>query len=333
MKRTSTALIALLFLLTGCHTITASDKDNLNNSLPELTLQQVLPVATSNEHCNSLMESDILYGTGVRLFENGDYEQAENCLIMAAPNHNRAFCYLSIIAEQAENRTAQERARDSFNYLAYSASQNDWCAEYGIYQAYLYGQKGVQQDEALALRWLERSAQHGYPESQKALIDHYEGQNDLSASYAWNKIAGTEQLDALKARMTPEQLIDGEKLYTRLSTSVTSKEAMYAEAREEDVGRYSAAIRMDYPETFSGMTAEQRYNFVKQAMLIAIEQPYIQRRSQVISYIVIARHAQLSRPEANILHNEHIAALLQADDLTTSQVIEQAKDIINSSYK
>ncbi|WP_240008793.1 sel1 repeat family protein [Aquipseudomonas campi] len=332
MKRTGAALLTLLALLAGIYTFTAYNEDSISDSLPKLTLQQVLPATSSNEHCNNQMDSDILYGIGLRLFENGDYAPAESCLIMAAPNHNRAFCYLSIISEQAESKSTQERNRDSFNYLAYSAARNDWCAEYGIYQTYLYGTKGVPQDKDLALLWLERSALHGYPESQTILVDHYESQNDLAASYAWSKIIATDQVDALRARMTPEQLAEGEEHYTELSSTVTSKEAMYAEAREEDVGRYSAVIQMDYPDIFNGMTSEQRYSFVKQAMLTAIEQPYIQRRSQVTSYIVIARRAQIEKPGVNILQNKNITALLQTDDLTVEEVIEQAQDIINSTY-
>lgn len=62
--------------------------------------------------------------------------------------------------------------------MAYSASKNDSCAAYGMYQTYLYGQRGQERDETLALRWLERSAKLGDPEAQRTLAFRYEEKGD-----------------------------------------------------------------------------------------------------------------------------------------------------------
>lgn len=332
--------MALVVLLAGCTTAsdkTADKESSLNDTLPKLTLQNVLPTVASNEQCNAQMDSDILFGVGFLLYENQELDAAKTCMVLAAPKHPRAFCYLSMIAGQDESKTDEQRNTESFNYMAYSALQNDWCAEYGLYQAYNYGNTSAKQDTALALRWLERSARHGYPEAQKDLIEKYEEQGNLSAAYAWTRIMAkaddTSAADALKARMSAAQITDGDQRYTQLTGQVTSKQALYAEAREEDVGRYSAEIYQDYPDTFKGLSSAERYDYVKQSMFKAIDLPFVKGRGHVLSYIVVNRQAQLKKPGVDIAQDKKIVAVMKDDELSVAETIEQALSIVNKTYR
>ncbi|MGE7958529.1 sel1 repeat family protein [Pseudomonas sp. NPDC089530] len=340
MKLSHLPSLALVALLAGCTAIsdkTANKEPSLNDTLPKLTLQSVLPTVASNAQCNTQMDSDILFGIGFQLYENQELDAAKNCMVMAAPKHPRAFCYLSMIAGQDEGKTAEQRNTEAFNYMAYSAMQNDWCAEYGLYQAYYYGHTSATQDKALALRWLERSARHGYPEAQKDLIEKYEEQGNLSAAYAWTRIMAkvddTSASDALKARMSAAQIAEGDQRYNELAGQVTSKQAMYAEAREEDVGRYSAEIYQDYPDTFKGLSSAERYDYVKQSMYKAIDLPFVKGRGHVLSYIVVNRQAQLKKPGVDIAQNKKIVAVMADDELSVAETIEQALSIVNKTYR
>ncbi|WOE80599.1 sel1 repeat family protein [Pseudomonas protegens] len=329
MKLHNLLPLALATALLGCGT------PSLNDTLPKSSLQNPLPSVTDNAYCNSQMDSDILYGVGMSLFNDEQHAEAKSCLVMAAPKHQRAFCYLSMIAEQEADKSTEERQRESFHYMAYSAAQNDWCAEYGLYQVYLFGSKGMPQDKPLALRWLERSALHGAPDSQQILADEYAEQGDLVASYAWLRIIDNQQdtseLDALKTKLTPEQLSAAEKRYQALRPQVVTKEAMYAEAREEDVGRYSADIQLAYPDTFKGMTSTERYAFVKQTMLTGLDLPYLQSRDQVARYILIARYAHLKNAPVEALQNPRIVALLSDEELATAEALKQARQILDQA--
>ncbi|WP_252189532.1 sel1 repeat family protein [Pseudomonas sp. SK3(2021)] len=340
MKFSHLPSLALVALLTGCTALSdkATDKQaSLNDTLPKLTLQSVLPAVANNKQCNTQMDSDILFGIGFRLYDEQEFDAAKSCMVMAAPKHPRAFCYLSMIAGQDESKTVEQRNIEAFNYMAYSALQNDWCAEYGLYQAYNYGHTSVPKDTALALRWLERSSLHGYPEAQKDLIETYEEQGNLSAAYAWTRIMAkaddTTAADALKTRMSPAQIADGDQRYTELSGQVTSKQAMYAEAREEDVGRYSAEIYQDYPDTFKGLSSAERYDYVKQSMYKAIDLPFAKGRGHVLSYIVVNRQAQLKKPGVDIAQDKKIVALMKDDELSVEETIEQALSIVNKTYR
>ncbi|QJI42253.1 sel1 repeat family protein [Pseudomonas sp. ADAK2] len=332
--------LAFVALLAGCSASsehTTSQASSLNDTLPKLTLQSVLPSPSSNKQCNAQMDSDILFGLGFQLYGDQEWDTAKSCLELAAPKHPRAFCYLSMIAGQDESKTPDQRNSDAFNYMAYSATQNDWCAEYGLYQAYQYGSSGAKQDPALASRWLERSSVHGYPEAQKELIEQYEEQGNLVAAYAWTKIMAkaddTTATDALKTKMTAAQIADGEKRYTELAGQVTSKKAMFAEAREEDVGRYSAEIYQDYPDTFKGLSSAERYDYVKQSMYKAIDLPFTKSRGHVLSYIVINRAAQLKKPDTDIANDQRIVALMEDDELSVAETIEHGLLVVNKFYR
>jgi hypothetical protein len=325
--------LALFTLLAGC----ASQAPSLNDTLPKLTLQSVLPTVTANAHCNAQIDSDIVYGIGYQLYEEGEFKDAKTCMVMAAPKHTRAFCYLSMIARYDETLTVDQRNSEAFNYMAYAALQNDWCAEYGMYESYKYGRVGAKQDTALATRWLERSSLHGYAESQQILIEQYTQQDNLSAAYAWTRImAKAEDAtsgDDLKAKMTAAQIAEGDKLYSELLTQVTSKKTLRDEAREEDVGRYSADIYQHYPDTFKGLSSAERYDYVKQTMLTAIEQPFTKSRGDVMSYIVINRAALLKKPDANIANDQRIVSLMEDEDLSVDETIESGLLVVSKFYK
>ncbi|MFJ2686261.1 sel1 repeat family protein [Pseudomonas sp. NPDC087342] len=332
--------LAFVALLAGCSASseqTTSKEPSLNDTLPKLTLQSVLPSPSSNEQCNAQMDSDILFGLGFQLYGDQEWDTAKSCLELAAPKHPRAFCYLSMIAGQDESKNPDQRNSDSFNYMAYSAMQNDWCAEFGLYQAYQYGSSGATQDHALASRWLERSSVHGYPEAQKELIEQYEEQGNLVAAYAWTKIMAKDDdstaADALKTKMTAAQIADGEKRYTELAGQVTSKKAMFAEAREEDVGRYSAEIYQDYPDTFKGLSSAERYDYVKQSMYKAMDLPFTKSRGHVLSYIVINRAALLKKPDANIANDQRIVSLMEDKELSVAETIEHGLLVVNKFYR
>ena len=66
MKLFNVLPLALTTLLAACAS-TAPEKTEptvpeLNDTLPKLTLQSVLPQVAANEHCNPAMDSDLLYG-------------------------------------------------------------------------------------------------------------------------------------------------------------------------------------------------------------------------------------------------------------------------------
>lgn len=327
--------LAAVTLLIGCSTHPA--ESDLNDTLPKLTLQQVLPAATANEFCNSTLDSDIAYGVGYNLYNEDKLQEAKSCLIMAAPKHNRAFCYLSMIAEQEHSRNTIDRNTEALNYLAYSASRNDWCAEYGMYQNFTEGRRGATQDQALGERWLERSAKHGYPDAQQTLAMHYTSKGDLASSYAWVKIMNigddASSAESMKERMTPEQIAQGDKLYAELSKVVTSKQALYEEARVEEAVIFAADIYTESPDTFKGMSPEARQTFVKKAIATARERELFKKRGAVSNYVIVAWHAQQQYPSVDIAQNKQIVTVLNNLDLSADETVTQSLAILKKTYK
>jgi len=324
--------LALLTVLSGC----VIQEPSLNDTLPKLTQQSVLPKVTANEYCDMQMSSDILFGTGLLLYEDREYKKAKTCLVMAAPKHPRALCYLSRMVHEEDDLTSEQSSTTAFNYTAYAAIQNDWCAEYGIYEVFEYGTYGVRKDPAIALRWLERSSLHGYPEAQKELIKQYKERGNLTDAYAWTRVMANaddaQAADTLKTRMTPMQIAEGEKRFAELAAQVTSKAAMQAEEREEDVARYSAQVYQNYPDTFKGLSSAERYDYVKQAVHQAKELPFTKGPDHVIGYIVINRAAQLKLPGANIANDQRIVSLMEDEALSVDEIIESGLLVVNKFY-
>lgn len=327
--------VAFSSLILGCAVTPEQNEADLNATLPAMTLESVLPSAEENAYCKRHMDSDILYGVGTTLFNDNDVANAKSCLIFAAPEHNRAFCYLSLIADRDQQKSQADRDQESFSYMAYAASQNDWCAEYGMWRVYQIGSKGVERDPELAKRWLERSALHGYNESQSALVYRYEADGDLVSSLAWSRILGDEQADQqdqLRQKMDAKQLAANDKLYERLTKQVTSKETMYAEAREEDIGRYSATIHLAVPQALDGMSTEQRREFIRETLAIALENDQIESREQVALYMMMTRSARLKGVTTDVLANEQLLAILHNDELTLAEAQAQAQGVIDATY-
>jgi len=323
--------VALLAWLAGCST----QEVPLNDTLPKLTAQALLPAVTANEYCNPQMDSDILFGTGLLMFEDGSRDVAQTCLVMAAPKHPRAFCYLSRMVMQSGDLSKNKDL--VFNYTGYAAKQNDWCAEYGMYDMYSSGTLGAKKDAALAMRWLLRSSQHGYPDARKQLIKQYEEQGNLAEAYAWSKFL-TDAEDArigatLEPRMSAAQIAEADKRYNELVPQVASKAALDAEERAEDGARYSAQIYQDYPDTFKGLTSAERYAYMSQSIGDAMDLPFIRNRDHVLIYIVINRAAQLKKPDANIANDQRIVTLIEDKRLTVDETIESGLRVVKTFYR
>lgn len=331
MKNHNLLLLITATLLTGCST--TPDEPDLNSTLPTLSLQTLLPTAAPNDYCNSTMDSDILYGTGQFLYDAKIYALAESCLIMAAPKHKRALCYLSSMAEQDQSKPESERNTKAFNYMAYSASNNDSCAAYGMYQTYLYGQRGQERDETLALRWLERSAKLGDPEAQRTLAFRYEEKGDLAASYAWTKIFNNnaDTTDFLKSLMPPKQISAGEKLYSTLEKTVTSKKSVLEQGLKNEAMIFSADIYRAAPSTFNGVNTEERQNFVKTTIATAREHAKLKSRGSVVNYIIVAWHAKQKLPATKILDNEEVVKKLNNIDQGIDDTVSQVLDILEKA--
>jgi TPR repeat protein len=320
--------VALLTVLCGCGE--PSPDEALNATLPHVSLSELLPPAEANEHCNSALDSDLLYGIGYQLYNDGQPEQARSCLIMAAPTHDRALCYLASIAEQDTSKDSAQRDREAFGYMAYSAQKNDSCAEFGMFQNFTYGMRGQTADTALGLRWLERSARHGDPDSQQTLMRFHSGKDELALAYGWARILDdTAGIAELKQRMNPQQISDGEKAYEQLSKDVTSKERVRQDAREENLAVYAANIHLQSPETFSGLSPAQRHDVMAQALATVSARPEFGTRAQLYAYVIISRQVQLKGGDSDVLHNPQLLALLSDKELQVAEAVDKARGILD----
>lgn len=332
-------LPTLLFsaiLITGC---AGKNKDfwdeDLNNTLPKITLQEILPTPEPSKYCKPEMEGYLLYGFGLNFFNEQKLAEAKSCLIMAAPQNNRAFCFLADMIKNEKTITNIEKNKTVSNYISYSAAQKDWCAEYNMYQHYNWGVWGAQKDKALSIRWLRRSALQGYPHAQSTLLSHYRSENDLPSVYAWSKVIGDSDTPSLTREltaMTPEQKAKGDLLYVMLKKNVHSKEVLLAEAIEQATGTTAAAIQMNYPEIFENSTPSHRYEITKKAIILSHDKSIkLNTLSKVFSYIAISQYAQNNGASTEILKNPEILKLLEDNDLTYPERLSKAKTIINKS--
>ncbi len=321
--------LALATVLIGC---TPSPDEELNATLPQLSLKELLPPAVANEYCNPKLDSDLLYGIGYQLYNDDKPEQARSCLIMAAPTHDRALCYLASIAEQDSSKDSAERDREAFGYMAYSAVKNDSCAEFGMFQNFTYGMRGQTPDSDLGLRWLERSARHGDADAQQTLVRLHSNKNNLPLAYSWARVLDdSAQIDALKQRMNPQQLSEGEQGFEQLGKHVTSKDAVRKEAREENIAVYSANIHMEYPETFKGLSVAERHALMEQAVATVSARPEFSTRGQLYAYVIIARQAQLKQAGVDVLQNPQIVQLLSDKELEVSEAVKKADVILGQA--
>lgn len=253
---------------------------------------------------------------------------------MAAPKHKRALCYLSSMAEQDQSKPEDERNTQAFNYMAYSASKNDSCAAYGLYQAYFHGQLGKARDEALALRWLERSAKLGYPEAQRTLAFRYQDKGDLIAGYAWARILNNSDVTStnhLKSLMTQKQISAGEKLHSALEKTVISRKSVLEQDLENEAIIFSADIYRMAPDTFNGASAEERHNFVKTTIATAREHAKLKSRGSVINYIIVAWNTKQKLPATKILDNKEVVEKLNNIDQSIEKTVSQALAILENA--
>ncbi|WP_223505944.1 hypothetical protein [Pseudomonas sp. GL-RE-29] len=325
--------LSIIFLLsTLTLNITLADDTNPSKPTLELDLKKLRPTPKPNNYCNPNLDSDILFGIGYELFSQDNYPEAKSCFTMAAPNYDRAFCYLAIIAQHDDEPDEIKRNTEALNYTRYAASKNDWCAEYRMYENYKYGVNGLNPDKGFALYWLKRSAMHGYPEAQQLLKIYHFKQGELPLSYAWSKIIGQqadEPIERAFKNMTNDQIIEGKKHLEKLSKSVTSKQTLKDEALKENIAFLSAGIHLDYPETFKDATYEERYEYIKKTVNEVAKKSKLKSKSDIFSFIVIARHAQKTQKKEDILNNKTIMNILENREFTTSEKIEKSLSILN----
>lgn len=335
MKNSTLQLLSFTaILLSGC-----ADKnkdfwdEQLNSTLPTLTPQEILPIPEPSKHCKPDMESYLLYGLGLNFFNEKKIIDAKSCLIMAAPQNNRAFCLLADMVKDDDTLAKNEKDTIVSNYISYSASNKDWCAEYNMYQHHTWGAWGAPKDKVLGARWLRRSALRGYPHAQSRLLSHYRSEKDLPHVYAWSKITGdfeTPSLTQELAAITQEQKAEGESLYLTLKENVHSKEVLLAEAIEENTASAAAAIQLNYPEVFEGTTPSDRYETTKKAITLTHDKSInLNTFSKVFSYVAISPHAKKHNLSTDILKNEEIIKLLESDELTYPERLDRAKTIVN----
>ncbi|WP_256667419.1 MULTISPECIES: hypothetical protein [unclassified Pseudomonas] len=316
--------------LLGCGA--PSPDEELNATLPKVSLNELLPPAVANEHCNPDLDSDLLYGIGYQLYNDNQSAEARNCLIMAAPTHDRALCYLASIAEQDSSKDSAERDREAFGYMAYSARKSDACAEFGMFQNFTFGMRGQTPDTALGLRWLERSARHGDTDAQQTLVRLHNNKGNLPLAYSWARVLDdTAKTEALKQKMNPQQISEGEQGYEQLSKSVTSQDSVRKEAREENIAVYTANIHMEYPETFKGMSVADRHAFMEQAVATVSARPEFSTRGQLYAYVMLARKAQLQKAGVDVLQNPQILQVLSDPELEVADMLKKAEVILGQA--
>ena len=117
------------------------------------------------------------------------------------------------------------------------AQQGEAAAQYNLGVMYYYG-KGVPEDYTEAAKWYRKAAEQGHVTAQWMLGGiYYQGEdegvpdNDVEA-YAWFSVAATNGqedllgwLPKVKAKLTPEQLTEGQKRVEELLEKLNAKKA------------------------------------------------------------------------------------------------------------
>lgn len=311
-------------LLIGCsntptdNLFLSKDKIQLEKQLPQVTLTQILPKPIENVYCQQSMDTDLLYGSGLILFNHSLYNEAKSCFIMTAPVEARSVCFLARINEEDKTKDKSQVKKENMDYYAYGATQNDWCAEWALYFDYLHDK-----DEAkrgLAVQWLEWSAIHGNDNAQRSLGTYYKENNNLPMAYAWYHF--TDQSDKnsnftnyVKSEMTPAQIKEGERLIEKMKPFVVSREMMLKEGKIERVREYSARLYLHYPELIQGKTIEERRSWISNIHNKTIDLPYIKTTSEALAFIVLTGKAQQQKnPEADLANNKKLIKVFTEED-------------------
>lgn len=306
-------ILSATFLLSACSSTQqlylSQDKSPLEENLPNITLQQLLTKPVENAYCKENSSVEMQHGGGILLYNAKNYKEAKNCFVMAAPEIPRATCFLAEIAK-SEKQTSPK----PIDYYIYGATQKDWCAEWALYFAYLRGE-GLPKDEALAYRWLERSAMHGNSEAQRRLGTYYIDNNNLPLAYVWYSFAdeydsSNNFRDYIKKQMTEKQIKEGEKLLTEIRPSVTPLKELHDEGRRENTGRYLVTITMNYPEVLKGKSSAEQVEWVSELVRKGERIPAMTKNSQFIALIVLTGKAQLKNPGIDLSSNTKLIETL-----------------------
>lgn len=338
MKSRSLLPLAIFTLLLGCNA--SSPDEKLNASLPDLSLEQILPKVEANPYCTPEMDSERLVGLGIRLFNEDEVlhgssrtllaskaiQMARSCLIMAAPRSTDSLCILGGIVG---SRQKDYDKSEAFNYIAYAAKQNESCAEAGLYDIYNVGKLDQPPNKELAMGWLERAARHGDQDSQQEMVRWSSEQNNLPQAYAWARTLDDAQtLEAVKRKMSPQQLAEGEQHYTRLLSQLTPKHEIEQALRQDVIVLGTGDLYYSNPEVFEGMSAEQRHAFVAQLVDMQDLYPKFHTRGQLVAYALISRLVQSAGPAVDLWQDPGLQALLEDDDLSVEDTVAKAKIIL-----
>ena len=337
MKYRSALTLTLFALLLGCHA--SSPDEKLNATLPELSLEQILPKVEANPYCSPEMDSERLVGLGIRLMNEDEVlhgasrtllaskaiQMARGCLIMAAPRDTMSLCILGGIVG---SRQKDYDKSEAFNYIAYAAQHNESCAEAGLYDIYNLGKLDQPANKALAMAWLERAARHGDEDSQQEMLRSSE-QDNLPLAYAWARtLDDAQRLEALKRKMSPQQMAEGEQHYTRLLSQLPSKQDLEQALRQNVILLGTGDIYYDYPEVFAGMSAEQQHAFVAQLVDMQDRYPKFHTRGQLVAYALISRLVQSTGPAVDLWQDPALQAVLEDDDLSVEDSVAKAKILL-----
>lgn len=338
MKCRSLLPLALFSLLVGCNA--SSPDEKLNNSLPDLSLEQILPKVEANQYCTPDMDSELLLGLGSRLSDEDELlygagrtlqaskeiKMARSCLIMAAPRYTTSLCILGGIVGARQNDYDKSEA---FNYIAYAAKHNESCAEAGLADLYSVGKLGQPPNKELAMGWLERAARHGDQDSQQDMVRWSRDQGNFPVAYAWARILDDGQtVEAVKRKMSPQQVAEGEQHYTQLLSQLPPEKDLKQALRKIVIAISSADLYYSHPQVFEGMSPVQRRAFVAQLVDMQDLYPQFHTRGQVIAYALISRSVQTTGPAVDLWQDPALHALLINDELSVEDTVAQAKTIL-----
>jgi len=330
--------LALFTLLTGCEL--SSPDEKLDQSLPDLGLEQILPKAEANAYCTADMDSELLFGLGRLLidedqenhgvlrtqFASEEVQMARSCLAMAAPRYTRSLCSLAMVTAERPSVYAKSEA---FNYIAYAAKRNEGCAQWALYDIYNIGKLKQPPDKALAMAWLERSARHGALEAQEEMLSQSKKQNKLALAYAWARVLGdAENIEPLKQAMSPAQIAEGEQHYQQLLAQLPPQELRKKADRKELIALHMADVYMNHPQAFEGLSPLQRRQFMANVVDALEPNPDFQKRRQLYAYVLIARQANLTGPAVNLWQDPALHALLVNEKLGLEDTVARGLAIL-----
>ncbi|AZC35428.1 sel1 repeat family protein [Pseudomonas chlororaphis] len=338
MKSRSLLPLAIFTLLLGCNA--SSPDEKLNNSLPDLSLEQILPKVEANPYCTPEMDSELLLGLGIRLIDEDEVlygagrtllaskeiKMARSCLIMAAPRYTTSLCILGKIVGARQNDYDKSEA---FNYIAYAARNNESCAEAGLYDIYSVGKLDQPPNKELAMGWLERAARHGDQDAQQDMVRWSSEQDNFPVAYAWARVLNeAKTIEAVQRKMSPQQMAEGEQHYTQLLSQLTPEKDIEQALRKDLIALSSGELYYSHPEVFEDMSPMQRHAFVAQLVDMLDLYPKFHTRGQVVAYALISRLVQSTGSAVDLWQDPALHALLVNDDLSVEDTVAKAKTIL-----